>query len=237
MHPALQAILLLPVLLVQGLWVATRVVRLPEAAGPRKWSGGQGPPLRVLILGDSSAAGVGAQTQDQALMGHLGAALARDFSVHIDLVARSGITTAKARQLLNEAAVPACDAAVVCLGVNDTKNGVLAKEWRTETAGVLADLRAKGARHITFCGLPPIGEFPLLPWPLRASLGARAAYFDRLLSQVTEQDPVASHLPTVFEMDPSRMAKDGFHPGPSIYAEWGEVLAARIRADRAQDSS
>ncbi|MFT5584137.1 MAG: lysophospholipase L1-like esterase [Cognaticolwellia sp.] len=229
MHPALQALLLLPVLLVQGLWVITQVERLPEAAGPREGSTGQGPLLRLLVLGDSSAAGVGVAHQDQALMGQLRDALAQDFEVHWRLIAKGGVTTPKAHALLKASGDTPCDVAVVCLGVNDTKNGVGAAEWRTNFTALLKDLRSRGAKEIWVCGLPPIGEFPLLPWPLRAALGARAKYFDEILREVVEAEPAAHHLPSEFEMDPAQMAADGFHPGASIYAEWGHGLAALIR--------
>ena len=38
-------------------WTRRRTPKLPEAAGPRSGTSGQGPPLQVLILGDSAAAG------------------------------------------------------------------------------------------------------------------------------------------------------------------------------------
>ena len=65
--------LLGPVLLWQGARVRATALRLPEAAGERLQSGGA---LRLLIVGDSSAAGVGAAHQDEALAGCLARTLA-----------------------------------------------------------------------------------------------------------------------------------------------------------------
>ncbi|KAB0649370.1 SGNH/GDSL hydrolase family protein, partial [Burkholderia diffusa] len=48
-----------PLLLMQGRRVRRVTPRLAEAAGPRDGTAGDGPPLRVLVLGDSAAAGVG----------------------------------------------------------------------------------------------------------------------------------------------------------------------------------
>lgn len=225
----LQAIVFLPLILLQGLWVAVRVERLPEAAGPKAGEKGQGQPLRLLMVGDSSAAGMGAETQEQALMGQLSGALSTDFRVQWRLVAKGGVTTAKAHALLLESGDTPCDVAVVCLGVNDSKNGVSARQWRESYAALLSELRARGARQIVVCGLPPIGEFPLLPWPLRPTLGARAQYFDQILRELVQADPAAVHLPSDFTMDASLMARDGFHPGPQIYAAWGEGVAQVIR--------
>ena len=47
-----------PVLLFQAVQLRRRALRLPEADGPRDGIAGDGPVLRILIIGDSSAAGV-----------------------------------------------------------------------------------------------------------------------------------------------------------------------------------
>ena len=58
-----------PVLLWQGQYVRRRTPRLPEASGARVGVTGTGKDLRLLVLGDSSAAGVGVETQSDALLG------------------------------------------------------------------------------------------------------------------------------------------------------------------------
>lgn len=58
---------LAPVLLHQGRTVRRTALWLPEPAGPRQGVAGGGEPrLRLLVVGDSSAAGVGLQHQSQA---------------------------------------------------------------------------------------------------------------------------------------------------------------------------
>ena len=65
-----------PVILLQALWVVIRAQKLPEASGSRTGSAGHGPPLRILIVGDSSAAGVGVDHLTDALPGQLEVRLA-----------------------------------------------------------------------------------------------------------------------------------------------------------------
>ena len=87
---------LAPVLLWQGRQVRRNALRLPEAEGPREGVAGTGKVcLRVLIVGDSSAAGVGAKNQTQALAGRLSEALSQRLggAVVWQLIARSGDTT------------------------------------------------------------------------------------------------------------------------------------------------
>jgi hypothetical protein len=55
---------LLPVIILQGLWVRKKIPRVQEPSGARKGRSGKGKPLRILIAGDFSAAGVGVSRQD-----------------------------------------------------------------------------------------------------------------------------------------------------------------------------
>lgn len=75
-------LLLSPLLAAQALWVISRALQLPEAAGPRSGVTGTGPILRLRIIGDSSAAGVGVAHQDQALAGQLASELSPHFNVN-----------------------------------------------------------------------------------------------------------------------------------------------------------
>ena len=50
---------LTPALVAQAMRTRARLLRLPEAAGDRAGRCGEGPRLRLLTAGDSSAAGVG----------------------------------------------------------------------------------------------------------------------------------------------------------------------------------
>ena len=64
-------LVLSPVLVAQAMATRRRAPALPEAVGPREGQLGSGAgALRVLIAGDSSAAGVGVATQDDAFAGH-----------------------------------------------------------------------------------------------------------------------------------------------------------------------
>lgn len=222
-------LLLAPVLLAQAIQVRRRALVLPEAAGPRAGVTGQGPVLRLLIAGDSSAAGVGVATQAQALAGHLVAALSADFTVDWRLEARTGATTAQTLAHLRGLDAGRFDVAVTALGVNDVTRQVPLRRWLADQAAI-ADLLAgrMGVRAQWRSGVPPLGLFPLLPRPLRDVLGAQARAFDAALARAST-GPLR-HLPfDDSRLDPAMMAEDGFHPGAPIYAAWGQELALAIR--------
>lgn len=219
------AALLSPVLVPQAAWVIARAQRLPEAAGPRVGRAGSGPPLRVLIIGDSSAAGVGVTTQTDALAGQLEQRLSARFTTTWTLIAKTGATTGSTLAHLRTHAPVAADVAVLIHGVNDTTRLVPVATFAADHTALRALLRDTwNVPRLISCAVPPVGHFPLLPWPLRRVLGQHAARLDGALRQVAGPD----HLPFDMPMDTRLMAEDGFHPGPRIYSAWADRLAARI---------
>jgi hypothetical protein len=69
-------VVLSPVLYAQANRVRATTLDLPEPDGPRSGSVGHGRPFRLLVVGDSSAVGVGAPHQDDAFAAPLARALA-----------------------------------------------------------------------------------------------------------------------------------------------------------------
>lgn len=224
-----------PLLLAQGLYVRRVTPRLPEPAGPRAGEAGAGAPLRLLITGDSAAAGVGAPTQDEALAGRLVEALAVHFRISWRLVARTGNTTAQTLAELATLPAEPFDVVVTSLGVNDVTGGVGMSRWLAQQRALVDMLRGKfAARQVLLSALPPMHLFPALPQPLRWYLGGRAARFNQLLGEWAPQQEGCRLVTADFAPDPGVMAADGFHPGPEAYAVWGRRLAAEIAASRHQ---
>lgn len=221
--------LLGPVLLLQGRHVRRATLVLPEPEGPRAGVAGEGPPLRLLVLGDSAAAGVGAASQDAALAGRIVASLTDRFRVHWRLIARTGASTASTIRHLRRLDPFPVDAVVISLGVNDVTGGVAPRKFRERQSALMALLHERmGARLILASGLPPMEKFPALPQPLRWYLGARARELDRALADALPNGRGAEYLPLEGPLGRGHMAEDGFHPGPEIYRAWGAAAAARI---------
>ena len=230
MRHTLATIGLGPLLLLQGRHVRRVTPRLPEAAGERQGEIGQGPPLRLLIAGDSAAAGVGAELQAQALSGQLAQLLAKDFRVSWTLVATTGHTTAQALQQLRELPPATYDVVVTSLGVNDLTGRTSAGLWLQQQAQLVSLLREQfQAKHILLSALPPMHVFPALPQPLRWYMGAQAQRYNRGLQTWARQHADCEFLAADFPTNLELMASDGFHPGPGAYAVWAEKLAASIR--------
>ena len=219
-----------PVLYLQGKAVRRSIPVLPEPDGVREGKRGSGRRLRILVLGDSAAAGVGAPTMDESLTGQLVEQLSGCFAVEWCLVAKTGATTSSTLKHLSKRALGPFDACVTSLGVNDVTSGLGIEPWLMQQNTLRRKLREElGAAHLIICGLPPMHGFPALPHPLRWWLGARATAFnERLQKQISNESDV-SFLSLRFTEDRSLMASDGFHPGPMIYREWAIKAAALLK--------
>ena len=220
-----------PLLATQALYVIRQALVLPEPEGPRTGQTGTGKPLRLLILGDSSVAGVGATHQSRALSGQLPALLAPHFAVSWQLTAKTGATSASTLQTLTTLPEQAFDAAFIGLGVNDVTRLVTPKTWLKRQHDMHALLRSRfQVKHILRSGLPPMGHFPLLPQPLRYVLGQDAKHLDSTLESLCASDDTLSYIPLNLPFEPKYIAHDGFHPSEAAYVKWAGLIAPHIRA-------
>lgn len=211
-----------PLLLVQGKRVRRDTPKLPEPVGPR--CGGAGP-FRLLIVGDSSGAGVGVEKFGETLAGHLIEGLGGASEVSWAVVAKTGWSTSSALLALADLQGP-FDLVVTALGVNDVTGGLPRDAAQKLHGRLLDELTGRlAARRVIVSTMPPIGRFPALPWPLRRYLGLRADEYDAALEEVSERYERVERLRPSLVLDPEGMASDGFHPGAAVYREWaGRIL-------------
>ncbi len=221
----------MPVLLGQAVHVRMNYVELPEPTGARSGTVGDGPPLRLLVIGDSSALGIGVTTQAEALLGQLLGRLQDHARITYDLVAMTGAKTADVLSWVNDLPAAEYDVVVTALGVNDVTKGVSLRKWLRQQTALFDRLSARcGGPLIIASGLPPIGQFPLLPHPLRWVLGRQAARFDRHLHRLAAARSDCVALRFNMGLDETNMSPDGFHPGPTVYARWADEVAQVVLA-------
>jgi lysophospholipase L1-like esterase len=227
-------VLLGPVLFVQGRRVRRDTPRLPQAAGPQEGIVGAGPrPLRLVIVGESTAMGVGVLEHAAGLAGQTARALAAAIGrpVQWRVLGRSGAT---ARALLKEFIDPAppleADVVVVILGVNDTLGFSSPGRWLAALDALLRSVRRRSvAAAVVLAAVPPMQHFPALPSPLRQVLGLRAYVLDLVAIRWAKERPAVVHVPhpsAERSEIPQIFCPDGFHPSAMGYERWSAALAA-----------
>lgn len=231
-------IVLAPVLLFQGRRVRRLTPRLPPAAGPQDGTVGDGlHPLRLVVVGESTAMGVGVAAHAVGLVGHTARALGKAMRrpVHWRVLGRGGAT---GRALLKEYIAPAppldADVFVVILGVNDTLGFSSPSQWTRSLDAIVESLRRQSAgAPIVLAAVPPMQHFPALPSPLRQVLGFRAFVLDRAAIEWAGAREAVAHVPHAYAEHaeiPDIFCSDGFHPSSLGYERWGAALAAAAAA-------
>lgn len=230
-------VLLAPVLLRQAARVRARTPVLPEAAGDRsgRVGGVSGAAVHLLVVGESTAAGVGVAEQRDGLAHQLAVELAhrRARPVAWQLHARTGATASAAAREFVPAATGRHDLVVVALGVNDALRLRGRRYWRQRVIRLLDDLQPLLAPQgqVLLAGVPALGAFPALPQPLRAILGWHAGALDGELRRLAASRPTVRHAPMP-PLSPEMFAADGFHPNAQAYARWVRHLADHAEQPR-----
>jgi lysophospholipase L1-like esterase len=215
--------------------VRKRMLLLPEPLGER--SGLEGAAdgtglLRLLVIGDSTAAGVGITYMRDALPPQLAAILAtrRGCTVEWTVSARTGATASVTAEELVPVAPLEQDIALVLVGVNDVLKLTPRHTWRASmdrrVDALQKHLRPGG--QIVLAGLPNLRQFRAFPRPLRAVLSWRGRALDREVRQIAKRRLGVMHVAMPPASWPVMFAEDGFHPNAAAYRALAGHFAAAL---------
>ena len=223
--------LLWPVLWLQAKYVRRITPRMPEPPGRRAGTAGRGPLVRLLVAGDSGAAGVGATTQDQALCGQLVRRLGRHHTVRWCVMAVNGLDSPGLLKLLQDAPSARFDVVVLSIGANDATSLCAPPRWaqmQNLLAGVISERFEPDL--LVHSAVPPMHACRALPQPLRWFMGRWARQMNADLAVEladTRQRTLHRHPANTTS---SGMATDGFHPNSAGYSAWADELSRHILA-------
>ena len=204
--------------------------RLPDASGPNEGIvDGSSPAVRLILLGESTVAGIGAPTHEFALAGQTAKAYTKRTGRAVQWLAlgRSGANARVARkELAPKLTGRTADAVVIALGVNDAieLNGV--KRWTEDMRQLIIEVqRHMGNARLVISGPPPLENFPAFPNLLKTFLGQRSKLIDHALVQLVPTLVNVIHAPMLTGLNKQHFCEDGFHPSVEGYAAWGEYLS------------
>jgi lysophospholipase L1-like esterase len=204
--------------------VRKRMLTLPEPLGGRSGlerAADATGLMRLLVVGDSTAAGVGVTSMRDALPPQLAAILAtrRGCTVAWTISARTGATASVTAEELVPAAPIEQDIAVVLVGVNDVLKMTPRQTWRA-SMDRLVDALQKHLRRggqILLAGLPNLWQFRAFPQPLRAVLSWHGRVLEREVRQIAKRRLGVTHVAMPPVSGPEMFAEDRFHPNAAAY--------------------
>lgn len=195
-------------------------------------------PLEVVVLGDSTVAGVGSPTAEGSLPVQMAGRLA-DLAGREVHVVGLGVASARTEDVL-EVQVPRLprrpvDVVVVVAGPNDVVFRTSPARVRRATSELLQRVRERTGAPVVLVGNPRFGPISNVSPPVRAlanSIGAAVGRAQRrgVLDAgdgVAFVDLAAEALQRFCGLD-GALASDGFHPSPVGYAIWAEVIAPHV---------
>ncbi|GAB4353349.1 MAG: SGNH/GDSL hydrolase family protein [Gammaproteobacteria bacterium] len=229
-------IALAPLIILQALHLRRTALRLPPAGGERQGRiAGNGKPLRLLVIGESTVAGVGAESHDEALSGRLAAALHRQTgkSIAWEAAGLNGMVAREtAAKLLPWVENRPVDVLVLALGVNDVLALRSPRAWIADLSRLLNRLHEELQPALTvISAVPPVGDFPAIPRPLRTLFGLVADSLNQITNRAAAdwENVCYATLPDELPRDAVHFSHDGFHPSPEGYRVWAEWLAELVR--------
>jgi lysophospholipase L1-like esterase len=190
--------------------------------------GPAGPAVRVTWLGDSLAAGLGADDVADTPAHTVARMLERAVEVRVLAVPGARVEDVLVRQLprLDRST----DLVVVSVGANDVAAGTSRGGYAARLDGLLA---AVAPIPTIVLSLPDMAVPDRLAEPLRTLAGWRARWFEAARQRVVAGHPhvrsvdVASRPVGMSRRDArTHLCADHFHPGPLGYRVWAERIAA-----------
>ena len=193
-----------------------------------------GPSLRLVMLGDSSATGLGCDSPAQTPGALLAGGIARDMQrrVRLDVVAVVGARSADLDTQVAKALHEHVDVAVVMVGANDVTHTVWPGDASAQLGRAVATLRSAGA-VVVVGTCPDLGTVKPLLQPLKTV----AAYWSRRMAQaqavaVAENGGIAVSLGSLLADEFSRheglWSADRFHPSADGYRRVADVLLPSV---------
>jgi lysophospholipase L1-like esterase len=186
--------------------------------------------LSFVVLGDSTAAGLGAGTPRAAYATDLARRLSQG-GRRVSLRAY-GVSGARVHDVLTDqvpkAVAASPDLVFVGIGANDVTHLTSLDSIRRDTEAILERLKAAGAT-VVLAGPPDMRAKAWLE-PLRSLAGWRGRQLAEVMAEVARSKGVAvvrlaKETGPFFATHPdTAYAADDFHPGPAGYRAWAEAI-------------
>ncbi|MEM6346434.1 MAG: SGNH/GDSL hydrolase family protein [Bacteroidota bacterium] len=238
---------LLPLMYFEGKRIKRQVPDLPEAKDPaglvRLVRAGR--QIKLLVIGESTIAGIGVQTHEEGFSGSLAKALGRFYQAEVDwkVYAKSGYAVKRIREeIVPMISEKEADLIVLGIGGNDAFELNTPWGWNKEVKLLLQKLRGRFPKTpIVFCNMPPIKSFPAFTPIIKSSIGNLGEIFGQNLAALIKDWPKVYYHAKVLRLDswnaqfgfdytPDDYFSDGVHPSKIAYQTWAQDIADMIKS-------
>lgn len=227
--------LLLPVVVAQGIWLRATMKLASPPTGPAFGIEGAStrPPIRLAVIGESTAAGYGVDAHAEGFAASVARELAArsDRPVEWQTIGQFGATARRIRHRLIPQITAKPDFVIVLAGGNDVLARRRPDEWRSELTAIL-DTLSDNAEHTVISEIPRFANSPAFPSIFARFVDERATEFNEISREMCADRPAATWI-TCPPPTADYFASDGLHPNRYGYGQWAEAVAGQLPiADR-----
>lgn len=219
---------LAPFLYLQGRITRWKVGLLPDAEDPAGTAGSGNETVKLLVLGESTVAGLGARTHELALGGQFAFGINERTGKAVDwtVVGRNGVTARRTiDELLPLVPKEKFDYILLGIGGNDVMKLSSPKKWRRDMLELLGLVRASNPEAAIFISnCPMIIHSPVIPQPIKGILWRLSRMHNANILEFTNGMDRVYYYPQPADVDFNGFWADGIHPSEQGYRDWAAAM-------------
>ncbi len=219
-----------PLLYLQGRRARKHVGVLPGAAGETSGVAGTGEnePAKLFVIGESTVAGLGARTHNEAFAGQFALQLSENLyrPISWSVVGKNGVTARRTiDELIPHMPETQHDYILVGLGGNDVMKLSSPKKWRRDMLELLGILRRANPQAAIFLSNCPMIKYsPAIPQPINALLWQLSVMHDANIREFTADMERVFYYPQPADVPLEGFFADGLHPSEQGYRDWSAAM-------------
>lgn len=218
-----------PFLYLQGQYTRLKVGLLPDAAGDKSGIAGDGgDTAKLLVIGESTVAGLGARTHEFALAGQFAQRLSKRINKKVEwtVIGKNGVTARRTiDELLPQIPNETYDYILVGLGGNDVMKLSSPRKWRRDMTALLGILRDRNPDAVFFLSNCPMIKYsPALPHPIKFLLWELSKLHDANIKELAAGMDSVFYYPQPVDLVLDGFFADGIHPSERGYSDWSESM-------------
>jgi lysophospholipase L1-like esterase len=217
----------LPFLVYQAKKVRKSSPKLPSQSALLTLGQGE---KHVVLLGESTVAGVGASSESTTLAGNFSRIFGESYQ--IETIGKKGLRVKEAFSLYlrhKKSRSKKSEGVILFLGANDcfllTSPQVFKKELKSLIQQIRVDTNAE---WIYLAAIPPVHLFPAFSEQMRSFLSKQRAYLQREMEDIASNEPMVIYHPIPMDLQPEFFSTDGVHPSDLGYQKIAELAIEKM---------
>ncbi len=186
-----------------------------------------------VALGDSLTAGVGTNNVIETYPYLIATKIKNSQNVEVYNLAYPGDQSSQLlKNQLPQALTENPDLVTILVGINDLHNFISENQFKKNYQEVIKELKNKTHSKIVLINIPYLGSSKTLFFPWNLILDYKTKQFNRVIEDLANENNLKYidlySTKKSFEQDNSLYSADLFHPSPSGYGFWAEVINANL---------